>query len=403
MEFEYKQKFSNTTVFTNFDEKLINSKINVSDSKKIENSNKEEKIDVKKITKVEKNNLFFQMNPEKKNHEFLFPSLPKEKLKVEDSSYNFKVFSEKKNKNFLFLNSGNKEKNELNELRMLIGLRPIVKRESIEEKKKKINEVEIKKKTIYERGFNKQNRKKRFKLKFFYDLCFILNKIFLGGKPKISSFNLCPLKEEILFLILFQKYKKFLTKKMIVKMEKEELLQKKITFFLNLIDSQDFKISRKRAEENMKFIFNMTLKKLKRKFFHIKNLKNNFKNEKHFHSFYFENENNNKILEKIIFIKSKNSKHHFNKKDLAIYFMSETFKKDFQIYLNQNFKQIYLKYMTKKWENFFKRYEKDCNNFNKCTKKIINQIKISKRFKLPWNMYEVEHAILSFNALMSKL
>ena len=311
----------------------------------------------------------------------------------------FLNFSDVKKENFF--SKHKKENNELDELRKLIGLNPLKKKEKNLEKQ--ISQQFKIEKTIYEKGYQKKIRRKRFKLKFFYDLVFILNKAFLGEKQKIHSFNLCPLKSEILYLLLSKKFKKILNPRIILKIDNESCFKKKNMIIFDLLDTQEFKCSSKRAEEKMKFVFNSTIKKLKIKFFFNNNLKNNYESEKMFFKFYFGNIENLKLLDKIFFIKNKKTKHHFNKKDLIIYFLSKKFKNEFEIYLNEYFNKIYIKSIYNKWENFFKRYERNSLSYSECCEKIISHIKKCKRVKLPWNVYEIDQAVDSFKHLINNL
>lgn len=299
------------------------------------------------------------------------------------------------NKNKKFSSKNKKEKNlDINYLRKIIGL-----------EKKTINKQEnLKKKTqnqaLYERGYLKSKRKKRFKLKFFFDLCFILTKIFTGESPKIKSFNLTRFKEEILFLILLRKYKKYFSPKHLKFFQKLKNFREKLNQIIYLITKQEFQKSFKREEENMKFIFNTTLKRMKIKFYQKNNFSFNEENEKKFYNKYFNFSKKNNLIGNLF---SEKKIHNFNKKDLVVYFMTKHFKEEFEFYLDQFFKIIYLKEIYKKWENFFKIYEKKYCDYEICIEKILEKMRNSKRFKFPWNINEVDSAIFSFHKILDKI
>ena len=289
-----------------------------------------------------------------------------------------------------------KEKNlDINYLRKIIGL---------DKEKKPLEEIEpvkaVVKQGLYERGYLKSKRKKRFKLKYFFDLCFILSKLFVGEKPKLISFHLSPLKEEILFLILLRKYKKYFTQKNLSYFQNLKCFKEKLEKMIELLTRQEFKISYKREEENMKFIFNTTLKRMKIKYYQKNNYCYNEENEKKFYNRYFSYARKNKLLEKLFLTKKI---HHFNKKDLALYFMAKNFKNDFETYIDEYFQIIYLKEIYKKWENFFKIYEKKYSKYKKCSQMIVTKLRNCTRFKFPWTINEVDAALFSFNKILEKI
>lgn len=408
---EFSKIKSNITLYTDFDKVVTINNLNICSkfNSKINIKKENYCFEIKKYKKKEgsKKKDFGLFDEENNKTIFSVPPFLNKKIKIhkeEKKSKNDKkiikddeLYKLKKLINLKIIKN-DKKNNEINQLRYLIGLEPI----ELDENKKN---TDFSKNLIYEKNFNKINRKKKIKLTYYYDLCFILNKILLGNIPKIDFLNISPLKHEILLTILLRKYEKYLNNSIIKKIQREKNFKKKILIFLELLQTENFKISLKKNDQKMKMIFSISMKKLKIKFFNINNLKNNknLKRKSNFYKFYFDSKENLNLLEKIQMIKKKKSKHHFNQKELFLYFMSKKFKSEFLIYLNWFFKENYLNNLNKKLENYFKNYEKKYVNNIQSGKQIISDIKKSKKFKFPWNIYEIEDGILKFNNLIRNL
>ena len=259
---------------------------------------------------------------------------------------------------------------------------------------------------LYEKGFLKKKRKKRFKLKYFHETCNILSEIFIGKEVNLDNFKLDLKNQEIIFFLLKKKYEVYF-KKMEKKLyENNDIsIEKKLKILLRYILSSKDIISKKRKEENMKFIFKTTLKKMKIKFFQIKNLDINRINDTEFYLYYFKMKKKNDFFQKIYSINKKTKKktEFINKKALALYFSSKKFEEDFFFYLINHFKELYMKGVNKKWQVFFKKYETQYKNFDKCYMKIIEYIESEVRLKFPWTSFEIDFAIQNFYTIMKEI
>ena len=254
--------------------------------------------------------------------------------------------------------------------------------------------------SIYERGYLKPKRQKRFCLKYFDNLVNLLTKISKGKRVHLNEFDQINHNGQKIFLKIFlNKYKNNISKE-----EKFFFLNKKVTNvekfenIMNFLELKKFKISSKRKEENMKFIFNTIIKKLKIKFFQEKNYKFNTRSENIFYKHYFQKKDDSSISN--IFSRRNIA---LNTKILSLYFSFPNFKEDFLYYLKKYFKNIYLKHLYKKWENLFKRYEKRYLDFSTCCEKFLESLNSKKKFKYPWNIFEVENSIKEFHNILNHL
>ena len=257
--------------------------------------------------------------------------------------------------------------------------------------------------SIYEKNFLKKKRKKRFRLKKFGDLCYILTMIFKEKEINIQNFNLHPKIQKILIKILIDKNKLIIPSNLLsfLKDEKTSFLVKleKILLFLK---KNTLNKSYKRLEEEMKFVFKTTLKRMKIRFYQEKKLKLT-DNKIVFYKHYFDLEKQKKVFEKIFCLKSQEPLRLVNKKLLICYFISKKFKQEFLYYLNNQFEKIYLKGIFKKWETFFKKYEKKYDNLEICCDSIIKHIDSTDKIKYPWSFTEIQSSIKSFHLILKNL
>lgn len=259
---------------------------------------------------------------------------------------------------------------------------------------------------LYEKGFLKKKRKKRFKLKYFDKSCQILADIFCGKNVDLDTFELKIKSKEIIYLLLKKKFDIYFQKSEIISSEDDN---KDIHIKLNKLIKGILKfkniISKKRKEENMKFIFKTTLKKMKIKYFQIKNLKINRMNDKKFYFYYFQIENKTEFFKKIYSInkKKKRKSEFINKKSLALYFSSQKFKNDFLFYMRNHLKSLYMKGIYKKWEVYFKKYENQYQSYDESHENIIIYINNEIRLKYPWTNFEVDLAIENFYTLLKEI
>lgn len=276
------------------------------------------------------------------------------------------------------------------------------------EKKLKTNFIKInnfplfKEKSIYEKGFFKSQRKKRFKLKYYFDLCFLISQIFKGEIPSYNIFkSINKIHQNLFFSMILKKFENcfYLYEK---NWFSNNQIKNKIKFekICQLIESNKFAFSKKRKEENMKFVFNGIIKRLKVKFFQENKIDHPLKNSrKLFYEHYFKKTNNLFLFDNL----SKSKKIIFNKKILKIYFISNLFKKDFNYFLKNFFKKIYVKNINKKFEFLFKKYEKHYHTHEKSSNAIFKNLKTKKQFKFPWTIYEVEESIKGFEIFLRNI
>ena len=277
----------------------------------------------------------------------------------------------------------------------------------VEDNKEILKKVEKIKKIKYELRVpldlyeNKNERKYKSKLKKLKNVSLLLKKIFRNESIELEKMDIEIYEIKILISILERKFnKKFLIIYPCNIVEFKKILAK----ILNTIKSE---ISKKRVEENNKFIFKFILRRLKLRFFNENNLKNNKETNDLFYAYFFSENAKKKKMALIEFydpLNLKPIKKSLNNKYFQLIFQSEKFKDQFLMYNDELLTESYLKLLEKKFHKFLKKYEKvfqeKRNNF--AAEEIVKTIKGSKRIKFPWTKNEIETAISFFRKNIHK-
>ena len=281
-------------------------------------------------------------------------------------------------------------KNDNQKVNFLIKLHDIKKEENqnvnndLSFKIKENNSVNFEKKDnkLY---FEQNDGVDDFNLYHLNGLYKILIKIFKNENIIENDLKLKKEELNILNYILKRKYNKKMTKKeLILSSNKQIVIIKKILKT----------ISRKRPEECYKFIFSRVVKYLKKK--------TDFKHHENFYTYYFKeisDEFNIPLLDFNYPFKKSSKKNYkaFNGIFFGHVFSSKKFKEDFLNYIENIFVEKYKKEIEKKnkmilfkWDRKFK----DKRNMQIILPKIKNYLLKNKKSKLPWNLKEVNMAIL---------
>lgn len=360
----------NNTNFLNNQDQIINSETNISNTQITNIDHKTLKYKFPKMFYFSQNQLLKTIKEKKSN------KINPEMTIIKKPSPIF-ALSIKKTENQIFINVTKKEI-----------------------KKKKFGKNDFEEAlTIYERGYSKKKRKKRFVLKHFDNLVRFLTKIFQNKRPSFNLYQLNNESQQIMIRIFVNKNNNILSKREKLYYFNDDIIFKeKFEKMMNNLELKKFQKSFKRKEENMKFIFNTIIKKLKIKFFQENNYCFNEKSEKLFYEYYFQRKENLSLCN----ILSKR-KAILNNKILTLFFSFKKFKKEFLFYLKNYFKKIYLKEINKKLENMFKRYEKKYPDFKICSEKILDTLKSKNKFKFPWNIFEVQNSIYEFYSILNDI
>ena len=309
----------------------------------------------------------------KKNINIILPIKEKKKILPKKQKESRKLKTQQK-----IINKFEKENNYISE---------------ISKQKKLFNlEGEIKNFRIYERNYNSKRTRFSTKLKNFKKICHIVTHTFLG--KNLKSKDIIDLDEKQLF-ILCEIFKKKYDLKFEVENSKNKYIKKIFEIHKNLIN----KISKKRIEEKIKFIYKNTLKSLKIKYINENNFQNNKKSIESFYNFYFKDLAKKLNIPLKSFYDPLNLKGGFKQKSinfkfLKLVFSSKKFKNHFFKYLTYHFKYLYQKNLIKKVDAFFYKFEKkyfrepdEIKN-----KHLIDYLKSSKKIKFPWSFFEIENA-----------
>lgn len=262
---------------------------------------------------------------------------------------------------------------------------------------------------------NKKNEKIKIKKindepeqKYLENLLSILKTIFKNKKFD-GGLNLDEGERKILKAIVERKYKE------------ENLKANNLIEMKTSIKEKMSQTSKKRPEENYKFIFKLCLKNMKEEL--KKKIKKPIRKkefEKYFYDFYFKkisedeaipiehfhHPKNSKALKKLK-SKSKDMPKTINQYYIENISKSKDFLDKFLNYLNQDLLLEYeqsidskLEGLVTKWSNSI--FEKDCKeNKEKEIEVICSYMKKNKKCKLPWNIVEIQEAIKSTKNLFS--
>lgn len=178
------------------------------------------------------------------------------------------------------------------------------------------------------------------------------------------------------------------------------------------LNDPDVLISKKRPEENYKFIFKRCIKFMRdrlKAFSMKKQTKKEF--DEFFYRHYFEDVAKKEGMDLDNFKNPKRTKEHsncpktINMKYIRSIKKSQLFLTDFNNYIGTHLEKDYeitilekLKKMVMKWEENFKTNK----NRDEEIKKILLYIKENKKCKLPWSLAEIQRAIKSLKKMFDE-
>lgn len=167
------------------------------------------------------------------------------------------------------------------------------------------------------------------------------------------------------------------------------------------IDSIGKLNSKKRPEENNKFVFKGVMKLLKGNYYKTHNLKNKKSSEEKFFEHYFLEEARRNDLDIILYYDPLNIseiKQTLNIEYLKRIFREDQFRKDFFEAIDRDFLLYYKKSLKKKISTMFEKYYQKIKTKGDetATNSFIQHMRNSKRFKFPWCLNEVNDALSYF-------
>ena len=169
--------------------------------------------------------------------------------------------------------------------------------------------------------------------------------------------------------------------------------------------------STKRVEENIKFIFKLTLKRLKKDYQIQKANSINDKKESlnDFFTFYFKEFVDMWGLDIMIFtepLRKKIYQKKLNHEYIKRIFAAKSFKTDFLKHINSGeFKREYQGTIPNKVFKLLSRFDRlFANEDEQATVEVVHKyFKRNKQCKLPWTEKEINNSIIDFNALCNRL
>lgn len=246
-----------------------------------------------------------------------------------------------------------------------------------------------------------RKRKYRVKTKILKPLCMALTKIFnaeeFSGKTELTDVEL-----RLIFIFLKKRFGVSFLGSGVQRKPNNPSVK-----ILNLYAKTIFLLeSKKREEENLKFVYKHTLKYLKSQFYEQHRLRYNKDSELVFYNFYFKDfaQQEQKPLKE--FFDPLNQKNDSAKptKTLSVMhlkavFACEKFRRAFFDYLRTGFKKDYQSSVYKKIEKIFSGLERKLDSEGSVEKRIeefISGFKEKKRIKFPWCRKEIDSAVFSF-------
>lgn len=167
--------------------------------------------------------------------------------------------------------------------------------------------------------------------------------------------------------------------------------------------------SNKRIEEKNKFLFKFVFKKLRMNFEKNNlNSSDNSTDSNSFVKFYFENLCKIKNIDIWKFFGNNFEKisKPLNNDFYFFLFQSEKFYKDFFHYLINDLRNHYEELIIKKFDTFFYKYDRMLKkhlNMEIIMSKYSKSLKNNNRIKFPWNLNEIDDAIIHFQKHINKL
>lgn len=219
-------------------------------------------------------------------------------------------------------------------------------------------------------------------------------------KGEFEDFQLKRYEIKILFFILQKKFKIQnlpISEKELELSEISDLKKKLEIFFFKIQENKCLK----RNEEKNKFIYKLTMKSLKDKYYKKYGRKKNCYDEKRFYEHYFKNLVNKLNLDITEFydpLNQKTKKKCLNNSYFQLIFSEKLFYKDFFDIVENILKNKIFRSHSKKFEKILSQYESffENVNFEDAINNILKKIKESKRIKFPWNNQEIDTAIHFF-------
>lgn len=189
----------------------------------------------------------------------------------------------------------------------------------------------------------------------------------------------------------------------------------KIEFLQKINKALQSHSSRKRVEENNKFIFKYAVKVLKTRFFKQRKIIATQENEIRFYKHYFEE--TARVLERPLdhffdpLYKTVNRNTEYksiNSKYMSIVFASKEFKGEFFNFLRNELYDHYMKNIDKKIAKTLKKLkytlykgENNTEAIDSIFEENLKALKKNKKCKLPWTHVEIESALEQFECIAS--
>lgn len=239
------------------------------------------------------------------------------------------------------------------------------------------------------------------KLKVFKKVTLILTEIFRGKDINLKTKDLKLSEFQVILKVLKKKYTLKIFQILLEKTNKKNL-QEAILELEKIIYDKPINISRKRIEENNKFIYKNSLKIMKKLFYEARKLPKSKSSEIYFYRYYFKEISKKKKISLEHFIDPLNVKQKvktLNNKFLGLIFSSEHFKSDFQKTMKNELFRHYEKLILRKFVKFFVKFDNKYNSSfdqNSLSENVMKYLKDSKRIKFPWDKNEIENAVCKF-------
>ena len=261
--------------------------------------------------------------------------------------------------------------------------------------------------TLFERKtlseLNNSENQENFltKLKIFKKVTLILTEIFRGKNIDLKTKRLNLSEFKVIVETLKKKYNLRIFQIFLEKTNEKNLLEA-IIELEKIIYDRPINISRKRIEENNKFIYKNSLKIMKKLFYIARKLPKTKSSEIYFYRYYFKEISIKKQIPLENFIDPLNCKQKvktLNNKFLGLIFSSENFKNDFKKTMKNELFFNYEKLILRKFFKFFVKFDNKYNSnfdFDILCGNVIQYLKDSKRIKFPWDKNEIENAVCKF-------
>lgn len=239
---------------------------------------------------------------------------------------------------------------------------------------------------------------------------FALADIFNGKETPINQYELKPYEISLVRFVLAKKLKNKVEKEILESIDLYKEMH--LVFIRKILNSQ--KVKKRRKDEQIKFIFSLIMKHVKKKYIAEENIEERDFDERNFLSFYFKKQSEEKEIDLLCFTNPmestgiKNPRFKYcNNEYLNLVFSNSKFREASLSFMSNRLERDYKVKVWKKFHNLFSELRVKLKNTEEDKKEEVIKKYVEKsqkkKFVLPWTCWEVEEAKEKFFKQIAKI